>query len=362
MHAVNLRFLATPAVTATGSGQGRRASLRDVAALAGTSTAVVSYVVNGGPRPVSPATRERVEQAMATLDYRPNYLARGLRAKRTGALGLVVPDLAKPFFAELAAAVEDASLARQYRLLITSSRFDVAREQLQIRSLLDARVDGIILVPSADPRASLRTLNQARVPHLIAHRAMTGHTPSVCGDDWRAGREAAEHLLGHGHRRIACLSGPGTGSPVDNRTIGFLGALQANGIATGHQLIQRCDYTAPAKSAQSATRALLARHPDVTAICAAIEEFGPGVIRAATACGREVGNDLALIVIGGTAQGREGPSLMTAMQMPFEEIAAACLELALRDTQDPQDLHRLVQLRLAPGETCGPHPRLDADR
>src|SRR4051794_7921304 len=106
----------------------------DVARLAGTSPAVVSYVLNDGPRPVSAPTRERVLAAVAELGYRPNRVARALRAKRTRAFGLIAPDASNPFFAALARAIEDAAYADGYTLLVGNSADDPEREASYVRT------------------------------------------------------------------------------------------------------------------------------------------------------------------------------------------------------------------------------------
>lgn len=282
-------------------GGGRRPSLRDVAAQAGTSTAVVSYVLNNGPRPVAAATRTRVESAIAMLGYRPDPLARALRARRTDTIALLVPDLANAFFAEIARAVEDAAFTNGQRLLVASTRFTADREQAQLQAMLDARVDGVILVPAEDPQTPLALLRRAGTPHVLMHRHLPGQAASVSTDDTDAGRQAAEHLLLHGHHVIGCLTGPEVaGAPVPERTTGFRVALRAAGRPISAALVARCDYRDAVSSAYAQTRRLLLRRPDLTALCATTDEHALGAIRAAQSVGREVGPDIALVSIDGT--------------------------------------------------------------
>lgn len=325
-------------------------TIRDVAARAGTSTAVVSYVLNDGPRPVAPATRARVLDAVADLGYRRNNLARALRANRTGTIGLVVPDLAKPFFAELVRAVEDAAFTRGFRLLVGSAHFDAGREGEQLQALLDARVDAILLAPSQDPAPAVTPLRRAGIPYVLVHRTHPG-TAGVAGDDTDAGRQAAAHLLGHGHHHIALL-GAGTGDdPVSLRARG------ADAVLAEHDRpVSRlaCPFPNLRDDAYLATRALLASHPQVTAICATTDEHALGALRAATEAGRRTGDDLALVSIDGTALAAYLTPALTAVTTPFDAIGTDAIDTILNPTSTPTI--RRHPLTLTTRRSCGCRP------
>ena len=330
---------------------GRRPSLRDVAAQAETSTAVVSYVLNNGPRPVAAATRARVEAAIAALGYRPDTLARGLRARRTDTIALVVPDLANAFFAEIVRAVEDATFANGQRLLIAGTRFTAGRELAQLATLLDARVDGVLLVPTGDPEPPLALLRRAGTAHVVVHRHLPGRAASVSGDDITAGRQAADHLLRHGHRVVACLSGAGPGTPVAERTAGFRAALRAAGRPVPDDLVVDCDYDEPGTSAYLHTQRLLRQRPDLTAICAVTDEHALGAIRAAQREGRRIGTDLALIGIDGTRHTAQlGPPL-TVVAAPFNDLGQQAVSM-LGQRAGPDVAVRLPT-RLVVRASCG---------
>jgi LacI family transcriptional regulator len=329
-------------------------TIRDVATRAGTSTAVVSYVLNDGPRPVAPATRARVLTAVAELGYRRNNLARALRANRSGTIGLVVPDLAKPFFAELVRAIEDAAFTRGFRLLVGSAHFDADREGEQLQALLDARVDAVLLAPSQDPAPAVAVLRRAQIPHVLVHRT---HPDTVCvaGDDTDAGRQAAEHLLGHGHHHIALL-GAGTGDdPVSLRARGASAALIENSRPVPPWSMLACPFPNLRDDAYLATRTLLATHPQVTAICATTDEHALGALRAAAEAGRRVGDDLALVSIDGTALGAYLTPALTAVTTPFDALGADAVDAVL----DPSGAALTVRrhpLILTARRSCGCRP------
>lgn len=334
------------------SGAGRRRpSLRDVAAHAGTSTAVVSYVINNGPRPVAAATKARVEAAIVELEYRPDTLARALRTRRTDTIALVVPDPANAFFAEIARAVEDAAFASGQRLLMAGSRFNTDREHAQLEALLDARVDGIVLVPTGDPEPPLDLLRRAGRPHVVMHRHLPGRAASVSQDDTDAGRQAAEHLLAHGHRVIGCLSGPGAGTPIAERTAGFSDTLEAAGRSVSNDMVAVCDYDDPCSSAYTQTRRLLRRRPDLTALCTTTDEHALGALRAIRDARRDVGTDVALVSIDGTRHTAHLSPPLTVVAAPFDDLGRHAVSLL--GQQVTADTSIRLPARLIARASCG---------
>ncbi|GAA0246431.1 LacI family DNA-binding transcriptional regulator [Cryptosporangium japonicum] len=313
-------------------------TIRDVAARAGTSTAVVSYVLNDGPRPVAPETRARVRAAIDALGYRPNRSARALRANRTGTLGLVVPDLAKPFFAELTRAIEDAAFARGHRLLVGSAQFDAGHEEQQLQALVDAHVDAVLLAPAHDPAAALELLRRAELPHVLVHRTV-GAAPGVAGDDLDAGRRAAAHLSGHGYRRVAVLGAAEGDDPVGRRTRGALA-----GLAGPPDAVVECAFTDLRGDAYRAATRLLAG--PVEAICATTDEHALGVIRAAAEAGRVLGTDLGLISVDGTELGAYLG--LSAVTTPFAELGVAAVGAVLDGAPG-----RTVPMTLVTRSSCG---------
>jgi LacI family transcriptional regulator len=331
-------------------------TIRDVATHAGTSTAVVSYVLNNGPRPVAATTRARVLAAVAELGYRPNTLARALRANRTSTLGLIVPDLAKPFFAELTRAIQDAAFARGHRLLVGSTHLDTNREQEQLQALLDARVDALLLVPAHDPTPAITQLRRAAIPHVLIHRT---HPNAVCitGDDTDAGRQAATHLLEHGHHHIALLGADtDTGTdPVSLRTQGATTALAEHHPPVPPPTLLTSPYPNLRDNAYRTTRTLLTTNPHITAICATTDEHALGALRAATETGRRIGHDLALVSIDGTETTAYLNPALTTVTTPFHTLAADAIHTALQFT-DATPAIRKHPLTLTIRHSCGCHP------
>ena len=199
---------------------GRPAELRrsvtraDVARYAGVSSAVVSYVVNNGPRPVAPATAARAD-AIAVLGYRPNLSARALKRGSTQMLGLVVHDSSNPFFASFALEITDEAARRGYVVLVINSRADVEMERRALDDLVGRQIDGVI-VASTRPRPSVSVHQSSSVPAVLIDSAapVPGH-PSLGPDSLNAARTVVDHLITvHGHTSIGMVIG-NDGSDLD---------------------------------------------------------------------------------------------------------------------------------------------------
>ncbi|MFD0377165.1 LacI family DNA-binding transcriptional regulator, partial [Streptomyces sp. NPDC127112] len=190
----------------------------DVARLAGTSTAVVSYVINNGPRPVAPATRERVLAAIKDLGYRPDRVAQAMASRRTDLIGMIVPDARQPFFAEMAHAVEQAAAERGKMVLVGNSDYRDEREVHYLRAFLGMRVSGLILVSQgmSERAASEIEAWDARIV-LLHERPEAIDDVAVVTDDIGGAQLATRHLLEHGHEYVACIGGientPSGGGP-----------------------------------------------------------------------------------------------------------------------------------------------------
>ncbi|GAA3096064.1 hypothetical protein GCM10020254_46610 [Streptomyces goshikiensis] len=215
----------------------------DVARLAGTSTAVVSYVINNGPRPVAPATRERVLAAIKDLGYRPDRVAQAMASRRTDLIGMIVPDARQPFFAEMAHAVEQAAAERGKMVLVGNSDYRDEREVHYLRAFLGMRVSGLILVSQgmSERAASEIEAWDARVV-LLHERPEAIDDVAVVTDDIGGAQLATRHLLEHGHAYVACIGGventPSVGDPVADHVEGWRRAMQESGRSTEGRLFE----------------------------------------------------------------------------------------------------------------------------
>jgi len=211
---------------------------KELAKLAGVSAGTVSNVISGHKR-VSDEVRQKVLDAIQTLDYRPNLIARSLKTNRTNTLGIIIPEITVPFFPKLIRGAEFAARERGYFLIVLDSDADEALELQLISLLRSQRVDGILLVTAAGKwRGEKLSPFNARPPIVCLDRLPEGlEVDSVSVDGRVAAEMGVSHLLSMGHREIAIITGPQVLRHEQERLSGYCQALQAHGIKVQNSLI-----------------------------------------------------------------------------------------------------------------------------
>jgi LacI family transcriptional regulator len=254
--------------------------------------ATVSYVINNGPRPVSPATRRRVEEAISSLGYFPNELARSLRLQQSSTIGLIIPNSANPFWAEIAREIEWICTRAGFLLLLCNSDRIHERELRAVQMLRAKAVDGVILAPHGDVDALLRPLRAAGTPVVLLEQSVPG-VDCVVIDDLAGGLLATRHLLGLGHRRIAMIRRRQTTATSMLRIEGYRQALAEAGLPFDAELViaggplQHDGY--------QAMQALLALDRPPTALFTHNDVVAMGALRAAYDGGLRVPDDLSVV-------------------------------------------------------------------
>lgn len=257
-------------------------SLRDVAEYAGVSTATVSFVLNN-TKPVGAETRTRVEQAIAALNYRRSPSALALRTGRHQAVGLLLPDLANPFFPALAQAVTEAAWQRGLALILVSAGADPQKEEEAILALAE-RSDGIIWIPGSN-----KTFLKPAVPMVVLDRLAPALAAfdSVSADHHEGGALAAQLLQQLGRHRIGLLAGPTDSPSANSRRDGFLATLKAA------DLLWQCEAPFALELPDHVAQHLA--DPQLDAIFAASDVMAIGVLRKLKEYGRNVPNDVVVI-------------------------------------------------------------------
>jgi LacI family transcriptional regulator len=206
------------------------ATIDDVAARSGVSTATVSRVLSGSV-PARPETRERVLTAARELDYRPSGIARALKRRETRTLGLVITDITNPFYPQVVRAVEAAAHQRGYGIVLANGGDDPARELEHLDLLVERRVDGIVIASSRMTRRHAERLRSAAVPVVLVNDTVPGSGLSTVTTAHRRGaRMAAKHLVELGHRSIGHISAPAEHPAAGQRRQGVRDALRSAGL------------------------------------------------------------------------------------------------------------------------------------
>ena len=319
----------------------------DVARAAGVSAAVVSYVLNDGPRPVSAAARSRVLAAVAALGYRPDGLARSLRVGRTKTLGLVLPDASNPFFAELALAIEDAAYARGFAVMVCNSADDVDRERTYIASLAERRIDGLILVSTTSGQ-DLSAATSLSIPVVALDRSPDDAPVSTIRADTLEGAYlGTRHLLDHGHSSVALVVGPDAGIS-DDRRLGWRRALTEAGRPPGVEVAAPFTYDGGREALE---RLDAAGHP--TAVLVSSDVQALGLLGSLAADGRRAPGDLAVVSIDGTTAGRYAIPSLTTIAQPIGIMGSTAVAHLIDNPREVIHLTLSNDLRIRRSCGCG---------
>ncbi|WP_405727219.1 LacI family transcriptional regulator [Streptomyces sp. NBC_01537] len=305
----------------------------DVARLAGTSTAVVSYVINNGPRPVAPATRERVLAAIKQLGYRPDRVAQAMASRRTDLIGLIVPDARQPFFGEMSHAVEQAAAERGKMVLVGNSDYLQEREIHYLRAFLGMRVSGLILVSQGLGETAAAEIEawDARIV-LLHERTEAENEFAVVTDDIGGAQLAVRHLLEHGYTDVACVGGmdftPTIGDPVTDHIEGWRRAMQEAGLPTEGKVFQ-----APYNryDAYKVGLELLSGPNRPRALFCATDDQAIGILRAARELRIDVPGELAVAGFDDVKEAGLTDPPLTTVASDRQAMARAAVDLVLDD-------------------------------
>src|SRR5688572_14689355 len=301
------------------------ATIREVAESAGVSYATVSHVINN-TRLVSPETRGRVLEAMAALNYRPNALARSLRQGKTNTIGLVLPDSANPFFAEIGRSIEDEAFKKGYSVFLCNTELDMERELFYVDVLSKKQVDGIIFIAAGDQADSLDFLLHQGMPVVMIDRDVPNvEVDAVLTDHQLGGVLATRHLLELGHKRIACIAGPSSITPSAERITGYRKALEQAGLSYDENLVIRGDYHP--QSGMEITHSILKMKPRPTAIFALNDLMALGALRAAAEADYSVPGGLAVVGYDNLELARFTNPPLTTIAQPKKEIGVQAVNL-----------------------------------
>ena len=268
-------------------------TIKDVAKHAQVSTATVSHVING-TRFVTEETKNKVFLSIEALNYKPNAVARSLRKKESMIIGLVIPDITNPYFAEMAWSIELASRNQGYSIILFNSDGDIQKETLYINLLIGKQVDGVILVSAGESTENFRILQESEIPTVMVDRDSTNvNTDSVQIDNAVCGEIATSHLISLGHKRIACITGPRQVTPSYDRLKGYQKALKKNDIQIDENYIVKGDFKP--HGGYLAAKKLLQLENTPTAIFACNDLMSYGVIHAITEAGYTLPQDFSLV-------------------------------------------------------------------
>ncbi|MHC3000108.1 LacI family DNA-binding transcriptional regulator [Microbacterium sp. HJ5] len=305
-------------------------TMHDVARVAGVSIKTVSNVINDYPH-VRPGTRDRVNEAIEKLDYRPNLSARGLRSGRTGVIGLAVPSLRENYFAELADSVIRAAEKRGLGVMVEQTS---GQREAELRAVSTSRprfLDGLLFSPVSLGQADAGALTVDAPLVLLGERIFDGPTDHVTMHNMSAAQAAVEHLLSIGRRRIALI-----GADLDDRKDvssanlrleGYIRALTAEGIEIDPALVRPTSMSQWNRGGGAAATHLMIREGvEFDAVFALNDTLGLGVLRAMREEGRRVPDDVAVMGFDNIDESKYSVPSMSTVDTGRDEIASIAVD------------------------------------
>jgi LacI family transcriptional regulator len=313
-----------------------RATLKDVARLAGVHPGTVSRALNVETRSlVNVETAERVLAAAEQLGYRPNPIARGLKTKRSYTVGVLIPDLTNPLFPPIVRGIQDRLEEAAYTPLIANTDNDADRELADFEAMRARRVDGLITATARRDHGLPAGLEDLDFPVVLVNRRLEdGARPSVVGDDRNGVRLAVEHLVSLGHRRIAHLAGPQELSTGHLRMEGYMESMRAAGIEPDPELVLVSDAFVESEGERLCNE-LLNRQVEVTAIVAGNDLMALGCYDAFVARGIECPAQISVVGFNDMPFAAWFNPPLTTVRLPHYEIGFRAAELLLERLRDP---------------------------
>ncbi|MFL5871107.1 MAG: LacI family DNA-binding transcriptional regulator [Solirubrobacterales bacterium] len=342
------------------NGSAERATLKDVARRAGVHPGTASRALNAETRQlVNEETAERVLAAAATLGYRPNPIARGLKTSRSRTVGVLIPDLTNPLFPPIVRGIQDRLEEAAYTPLIVNTDNDADRERADVEAMRARQVDGLITATARRDHGLPPGLEDVGLPVVLVNRRLEdGARSAVVGDDRKGTRLAVDYLISLGHRQIAHLAGPQRLSTGYFRLQGFLEAMREAGLEPDPELVLESEAFVESEGERLCNE-LLGRDLGVTAIVAGNDLMALGCYDAFVARGIACPGDISVVGYNDMPFAGWFDPPLTTVRIPHYEIGARAAELLLEQLRDPEVEPTQVLLEpelIVRGSTAAPTP------
>lgn len=314
-------------------------TIKEIARLAGVSTATVSYVMNNRDSKVSEATRLRVLSIMEELNYKPSATARGLNSGKSRMVGLIVPDISKAHFSVLVSGIETVLHKANYGILICNAYNDLQKEREYYHMLADRKVDGMIVAAGAahDPYEN-SSFSDRDIPIVMIDRYNQGFEQQygVYSDNYKGTYWGTRYLIEEGHTRIGCITGPLSSVNTTERIKGYREALRESGIAAQPHWLHSGNHAL--ETGIAGLEQIMSKEP-VTAVIAGGDLLAYGVYQAANQLQISIPNELSVIGVDDNVFSELITPTLTALRPPLYEIgdkAAVMLQLLIDGQKPPQ--------------------------
>lgn len=304
------------------------ATIKQVSELSGVSQATVSRVINGSSR-VSHDKKLRVEKAIQELDYRPQSIAHSAALNRSGCIGLVIPELAGPYYGNIMSTIEETLRPLGYQLMVTAGGQSIQSEQMAVEFLLSRRVDALLLYTSYLSDDYLIELSQQKLPVVVLSRSIPElHHSCIEMDDELGGKSATKHLIELGHRRIACITGPLSKPDARARLQGYRTVLEEANIAYDSRLVVEAGFTE--LTGAKAMEKLLNRNLDFSAVFCCNDLMAIGAIETLNELERPQEKAISVMGFDNIIFSQYVTPALSTIHYPIEKMSVEAVHLLLQ--------------------------------
>ena len=321
-------------------------TLHTIAKRTGYSISTISRVLSGQEKAsrISAKAAEIIRAEAQKCNYTPSALAKSLRTRKTDTIGLIIPSIDNPYFANIAHIIIQEANNHNYTIILVDTMEDENLEKEGIASLVSRKVDGMVVVPCGQNAELLEKTNSKDVPVVLVDRYYaSSQLPYVCTDNYIGGYIATKHLTDKGHRNIACIAGPRYAMPVKERIRGYEKALEEAGLQ-GSNIIVGENFTI--QNGYVETKLLLNMTDRPTAIFAQSNTILLGALRAIQESGLKVPDDISIVSFDNYTYLDYLSPAITRVSQPIEEIGILAVKLLLQSISG--EPHANAQIQLPP--------------
>ena len=302
------------------------ATIKEVAKSAGVSVGTVSNVLNGLDT-VSEANREKVEDAIKSLNFRPNKIAASLSKKRTGNIGVILPDISSPFYSDLIKGISETFENNGYNIFLSGSNDNIEKETKLINDLMAQWVDGIIIVPVYARETEPSILAECNVPVVLVNREIKGlNLDIVVFNNFAGAYEATNYLIANNHKKIAILSGPKYSRSFEDRFLGWKEAMEEHGLYD-ESLVFADEYSV--ESGYRAMKKAFGRLKEIDAVFASSDLIALGAISAIRESGLKIPDEISITGFGDIYLSKYLEPSLTTIKRPFYNIGKTAVSMLM---------------------------------
>ncbi|WP_432664284.1 LacI family DNA-binding transcriptional regulator [Wukongibacter baidiensis] len=312
-------------------------TIKEIAKMAGVSTATVSKILNKKDKNISDATRQRVLDIVKEHNYIPNTIARSLVTRQTKTIGLVIPDIANPFFPELARGAEDKANESGYNIIFCNTDDNIEKEEKYINMLVEKMIDGIIFTQSAKRTMGFGNLNLGSTPIVLIDRDMEleGVVGKVLVDNFTGAYEGVKYLINEGYKKIAFITGALTTDTSVSRLNGYKEALEDSGILYDDDYVLAGEYRS--EWGFKATEQLIDRKIDFDAVFCGNDLIALSVIKALKNYGKSIPEDVGVLGFDDIYMSKFIEPELSTIRQPNYKMGYKAVEILINILENPAE-------------------------